>query len=81
VRPPFSMKALRDAHRRVVAGREGWRGRRRTSNPVFPFRRNPPEAEPEPPPSRDLGGMVGCAILIVVGVGLIALIVWVLSQH
>jgi hypothetical protein len=75
VRPPFSMKALRDTHRRVVAAREGWRDRRRTSSPVFPFRRN----EPEPPPTRDLGGMVGCTILIVIGVGIIALIVWAVS--
>jgi hypothetical protein len=36
--PRFSMKALRNAHTRVIAAREGWLKRRNTSSKVFPFR-------------------------------------------
>jgi hypothetical protein len=32
------MKALRNAHTRVIAAREGWLKRRDTSSKVFPFR-------------------------------------------
>lgn len=75
MRAPFSMKGLRDAHRRVVAGREGWLGRRKTSGPIFPFRRKPPPPKPPDDP-KDLGGLWGCAILIVIGLVIIGLIVW-----
>ena len=74
------MKAIRDLHRRVVAGREGWLGRRLTSNPIFPFRRNPPPPKPPPPEPKDLAGLWGCAILIVIGLAIIGLIVFSLSQ-
>jgi len=38
MRPRFSMKAIRGAHTRVIAAREGWLKRRNTSSKVFPFR-------------------------------------------
>lgn len=38
VKPPFSMEAIRKVHVRVVAAREGWLRRRRTSGKTFPFR-------------------------------------------
>jgi hypothetical protein len=77
MRLPFSMKGLRDAHTRVVASRAGWLARRKSSSPVFPFRRNEPESPPAP---KDLTGMWGCAILIVIWLAIIAAIVFSLGR-
>lgn len=38
MKPPFSLKRLREARERALAARDGWRQRRRTSDSKFPFR-------------------------------------------